>query len=330
MAQNIIKEKFTKLKIPKLLNLEEIGEEYAMSVQEIVDFHNKHCKLPDLLTVNIPKYVEYLYLPTEKCKIRQAQLLKSTRLSLPQTISNKTYGIQLKFPASDLKIHYRIDVNRSIEGTVRLFKQKTFINNYEVEHPIEQLAETAISAIFPLLLLLNGDGSVKHIINQEEIKRRWNDEALPELSKYYVGEVADHIIKKINQYYSNLNDATLFFERNIFFYLFFLPVYRHYPDFSLAETLYFYFTNIDFRATYSVVFSLEKQFTQSNRIALRITGEEVPGIFKKGNKKGKIDLLYKFHKESYEIFSITGKATCFYGDNECVAEIEIFDLINSR
>jgi hypothetical protein len=82
MVQNIITEQFTKLKIPKLLNLEEIGEEYAMSVQEIVNFHNKHCRLQDLLTVNIPKYVEYLYLPTERYRIRQAELLQSPRLFL--------------------------------------------------------------------------------------------------------------------------------------------------------------------------------------------------------------------------------------------------------
>lgn len=285
MEKSIVTKLFVKLKTPKLLNLEEIGEEYDISVQEIIDFHNQHCALQDLLPVNMSKYVEYVYFPTKEYEKRQAQLLKSANLSFPQTISNKTYGIQLKFSGNNLKIHYRININRNIEGTIEVFKQKTFIDNYEIEHQIEQLAETAIKAMYPLQISLKADGSVKQIINQEEIKRRWKQEVLPELSRYYVGEVADNIIKKINQYYNNLNDATLFFERNIFFNLFFLPVYKNYPDFNLTKILHFYFPNIDFRATYSVVFSLEKEFTRSNRIALRITGEEAPSLFKKGSKK---------------------------------------------
>lgn len=327
MKENLQKG-ITKLETKGFLDIQELSDEYDLSASELVKFHNQHCHISEMLTLTLPKFVKFIYLPTKNYELRQAQLLKSNSLSLPQININKTYGIQLKFSASDLMIHYRVNVNRSANTTVEVIKQKTFVNNYEIENQIEQLSEKAIKAIYPLQLLLNADGSVKHIINQEEIKRRWNEEVRPELSQYYIGEIAEDILKKLDYNYSKLKNATVFFERNTFFRLFFLPIYKRYPNFNIAETLYFYFPKIDYKATYSVVFNLEKEFTQSNRIALRITGEETSTIFKNGYKKGKIDLLYKFHKESYDIFSITGGVSCFHGDYEHAIDIKIFELIN--
>lgn len=327
MKESLQKE-ITKLETKGFLDIQEVSDEYNLSASELVKFHNQHCLASEMLTLTLPKFVKFIYLPTKNYELRQAQLLKSNNLSLPQINSIKTYGIQLKFSSSNLTMHYRINVNRTIEGKVEVIKQKTFINNNEIVHQIEQLSEEAIKAMYPLQLLLNANGSVKHIINQEEIKRRWNEEVRPELSQYYVGEIAEDILKKIDCNYSKLKNAPVFFERNTFFHLFFLPVYKRYPNFNIVETLYFYFPKIDYRAAYSVISNLEKEFTQSNRIALRIAGEETSSIFKKGNKKGRIDLLYKFHKESYEIFSITGSVSYFDGDYEHVVDIKIFELMN--
>lgn len=327
--QNIIKKKYTKLFIPKLLDLGEIAGEYDIPIEELVNFHNAHCKLHELLTLTISKYVEYLYIPTEKYEERQNQLLKSEKLPLPQVSSNKTYGVQLKFPANNLKIHYRVNVIRTLENTIEVVKHKTFINNREIEHQIEQLSEKATKAMYPLQFLLDTHGSIKQIINQADIKKRWSQEELPALTKYYVGNIAEDMLKKIDDNYNKLSTSKELFERNTFFHLFFLPLYKTYPDFSLKENLRFYFPKIDFMANYSVIFNLERQFTQSNRIALVIEGEEVSNVFKKGNKKGRINLIYKFHKESYEIFSIIGKISCFNGDVENITEVQIFELFSS-
>ncbi|MGI9653031.1 hypothetical protein [Chryseobacterium sp. RLHN22] len=319
-----------KLETASFLNIQEVADEYRLSVSELVNFHNQHCLASELLTLTLPKFVKFVYLPTKYYESRQAQLLKSNNLLLPQTNSKKIYGIQLKFSVSDLTIHYKVNVNRSINGIVEIIKQKTFVNDYEVEHQIEQLSEKAVNAMYPLQLLLNENGSVQQIVNHEEIKRRWDTEVHPELSRYYVGEVAENVIKIMNSHYNKLKDATVFFERNIFFNLFFLPVYRRYFGFNVKQAIHFYFAKINFMATYSVVLSLQKEFTQSNRIALRITGEESSSLFKKGNKKGKIDLLYKFHKESHEVFSITGSVSCFEVDDEHTVNIRFFELINAK
>jgi hypothetical protein len=54
----------------------------------------------------------------------------------------------------------------------------------------------------------------------------------------------------------------------------------------------------------------EQRIYKRGQIA-KITGSEEENLFNKNNPKGQIDLLYKLHKETKEIFSITGYCSTF-------------------
>lgn len=65
MKDSVTKE-YIQLKTEGLLNLEALSDEYGMTAEELVDFHNRHCSISQLLNISLPKYVEYIYIPSEK------------------------------------------------------------------------------------------------------------------------------------------------------------------------------------------------------------------------------------------------------------------------
>ena len=104
MNDSVTKE-YKKVKIEGILNLKEFSGEYEMTPEELIGFHNRHCSFQELLTLSLPKYVEYVYIPSDKFEIRDRKLLKSTTLDLPAVSSEKIYGVVIKFLPKDLQIH---------------------------------------------------------------------------------------------------------------------------------------------------------------------------------------------------------------------------------
>lgn len=306
--------------------LKEFSQEYGMTEEEIRAFHNQHCEIHELLPNALAKHVEYVYLPSKNVSERKEKLIKSPDLILPGNVSEKKYGIMMKFPLTSLQMHYTVLVKRLPGGTVEFHKEKTWVNNQEIEKQIEQLAEKASQALYPLQTAQNNDGSFAGIKNGKEIISRWESDVRPKLDQYYKGEVAEKIIKKVDRSFQQLEKNSSFMQKNAFFNLYFQPVYRFYSGFSAKQKFSFYFPKADILADYDAEFTLDKEYTRSNKIAMRIEGEEAEDFFNRNRKKGKVDLLYKFHREKNEIFSVTGTISCYVRETEHITQFEMFEL----
>lgn len=328
MNDSVIKE-YKKVKIEGILNLKEFSGEYEMTPGELIGFHNKHCNFQELLTLSLPKYVEYVYIPSDKFEIRDRKLLKSATLDLPAVSSEKIYGVIIKFSPKDLQIHYRIKIKRT-PFHLELNKEKTYINNQEIDKVIEQLFEKAEQVMYPLQISVKKNGGLDNIINHEQIANRWKADCLPKLKDYYQSETTDQILTQMDKAYANLNLKKEMFERNIFYKLFFLPVYKGYPNFFGKDFLQIYFSSLSRNAGYTIEYSLHKEYTKGNKIALKITGTEDEDGFNKNSSKGKIDLLYKFERETREIFSINGYLSTFEKGEEYIIEFQAYEQKNSQ
>jgi hypothetical protein len=328
MNDSVTKE-YKKVKIEGILNLKEFSGEYEMTLGELIGFHNKHCSFQELLTLSLPKYVEYVYIPSDKFEIRDRKLLKSANLDLPAVSSEKIYGVIIKFSPKDLQIHYRIKIKRT-PFYLELSKEKTYVNNQEIDKIIEQLFEKAEQVMYPLQISVTKNGGLENIINHEQIANRWKADCLPKMKDYYQSETTDHILTQLDQAYTNLNLKKGMFERNIFYKLFFLPVYKGYPNFFGKDFLQIYFSSLSRNAGYTIEYSLHKEYTKGNKIALKITGTEDEDGFNKNSSKGKIDLLYKFERETREIFSINGYLSTFEKGEEYIIEFQAYEQKNSQ
>jgi hypothetical protein len=320
--------KIAKVKIEGIFNLEIFSAEYGMTPEEFLNFHNKNCSFQELLTLSLPKYVEYVYIPADKFETRDRKLLKSTTLDLPDVFSEKIYGVVIKFLPKDLQIHYRIKIKRT-PFYMELTKEKTYVNNQEIEQIIEQLFEKAEQVLYPLQISVKKNGGLDNIINHEQIANRWKTDCLPKLKDYYQSETTDQILKQLDQAYANLNLKKELFERNIFYKLFFLPIFRGYTSYEAATDLDVYFSSLNKNVQYDTKYLLNKEYTKGGKIALKIEGNEDENGFNKGENKGKLNFLYKLEKNTYEIFSIDGYCTVYERKQEHKVHFEMYKLNNS-
>lgn len=320
---------YIKLKTEGILNLEALCDEYDMTAEELVGFHNRHCSISELLNISLPKYVEYIYIPSDKFRIRDSRLLKNTVLEIPTGRGKKVYGVIIKFLPKNLQIHYKINVRRT-PSYIELNKEKTYVNNQGIDKIIEQLFEKAEQVLYPLQIATNSNGSIQKLLNKEDIAQRWKTECLPELKEYYQSETTDRILGQLDQAYTDIDLKKDLFSRNIFYKLFFLPVYKGYPHFFRKDFLQIYFSGLSRNAGYTIEYSLNKEYTRGNKIALKITGTEEEDGFNKNTSKGKIDLLYKFERETREIFSVNGTLSTFEKGEEYIIEFQAYEQKNSQ
>lgn len=316
--------KFFKVKIKGIFNLEEFSKEYEMSLEELIAFHNKHCSFQELLTLSLPKYVEYIYIPLDKFEARDRKLLKSSTLNLPAVSSERVYGVVIKFLPKDLQIHYKIKIKKT-PFHLELTKEKTYVNNQEVDKVIEQLFEKAEQVLYPLQISVNKNGGLDNIINHEEIANRWKNDCFPKLRDYYQSETTDTILTQMDNAYANLNLKKEMFERSIFYKLFFLPIYGSYPQFLKKNYLQVYFSGIAQEIVYETESVLNREYTRGNKIALKISGTEEENLFNKNRTKGEANLLYKLNKETGEVFSITGYLSTFEKNTQYKIDFQLYE-----
>ncbi|REC43020.1 hypothetical protein [Chryseobacterium sp. 5_R23647] len=316
---------FAKVKIEGIFNLEEFSKEYKMTPQEVIQFHNQHCGLQELLSLNLSKYVQHVYLPYKNYEEEDIKVLKSTTLELPTRNEEKDYGVVIKFSPKDLQIHYKIKVQRTLD-LLTLTKDKTYVNNQKIEQTIEQLFEKANNTLYPLQILTERNGTLSKIVNADEVAERWKKETFPKLKDYYQSETTDKILQQFDDTFCNLNKKRQFLERNMFYKLFFLPIYQTYAGFKKESLLQIYHADIAKQINYKMQYTLQKKFTRGNKIALKITGVEDDNLFNENREKGKVELLYKLDKETKVIYSIAGFISYFENDKKHNVNFQLYEL----
>lgn len=316
---------FAKVKIEGIFNLEEFSKEYKMTPQEVIQFHNQHCGLQELLSLNLSKYVQHVYLPYKNYEEEDIKVLKSTTLELPTRNEEKDYGVVIKFSPKDLQIHYKIKVKRTLD-LLTLTKDKTYVNNQKIEQTIEQLFEKANNTLYPLQILTERNGTLSKIVNADEVAERWKKETFPKLKDYYQSETTDKILQQFDNTFCNLNKKRQFLERNMFYKLFFLPIYQTYGGFKKESLLQIYHADIAKQINYKMQYTLQKKFTRGNKIALKITGVEDDNLFNENREKGKVELLYKLDKETKVIYSIAGFISYFENDKKHNVDFQLYEL----
>jgi len=321
----VSEDSYIKLKINGLLDLEVLSKEYQISKEAIIKFHNQHCEIGEILPLHLPKYVPFLYLPKKNFENRNSEFVKTNDLQYPIGISEKKYGVVIKYLHKNSQIHFEVDVKRN-GYLVEINKGKNYINNTEVESIIEKLFEKAEQAIYPLKISVDKKGSFSKIENEKEILERWEKEYLPKLKEYYVGETAEEILKNMDQSFRNLKSKQIYFSQSVFYKLFFLPVYQIYSGYTKEDVFSFHFANIQNDIVYDVKYTLDKEYTRGKKIALRISGYEKHSFLIEKSEKGSVNWLYKFRKDSHELFSVTGLVSTFDNGKELKIEVQIFEI----
>lgn len=312
-----------RIKIENLDDLDILSQEFNIPKKELIDFHNQHCALHEILPDHLPKYLKYLYIPAGKQNLWKNKNLLHSRIDLPDTPADLTYGVLIKDLSSEIQMHYLVDIRRGNENRISITKRKMYVNDQELEQMMEKLAEMASEALYPLDFSLKKNGSPDKILNGKDIQKRWKKECLPRIKQYYVGAVAHEFIGKLDRFYETVGDDPAELYPNIFYPVFFLPLYTLYPDYQKTESLSFYFSSIDESVSYDVQFSLRKIFTAQDKILIHIKGEE-KNDGEVGKKQGHLNLEYRLDRDTKYISSVEGELSTFYRNEEMKIYIEIY------
>ncbi len=137
----------------------------------------------------------------------------------------------IKFLPKDIEIHYKIRIKRT-QNSVEITKEKTYVNNQEVDKIVEQIFEKAEQVLYPLHIITDSGGDIIKISNAAEIAKRWTSDQRPKMKEYYVSEVADALLKQLDHVFKDINAKMSCYPEIYFTNYFFLPVYKSYPHFS--------------------------------------------------------------------------------------------------
>lgn len=314
-----------RIEIKDILDLDTLSREYDISKEELVAFHNQHCALHEIIPGSLPKYLKYIYIPAGKESKWKEKNLTISQIVLPDSPEKSTYGVLIKNTLSETKIHYLIDVQRENKNVISVARQDLYINDQKAELMAEKLMETAGEALYPLKISLKKDGRTEQILNKKEIQSRWKEEYYPKIHQYYEGGVASETIGRLNRFYETMDVSIEALHQNLFYAIYFMPLYTSYPDYQKEEILNFCFSFQEEVISYKALFSLQKTLTDHDKILIHIKGEQINPSFGTDLKKGSLDLLYQLHKETKSIYSIIGKLSVFHQNNENNIDIEVYE-----
>lgn len=159
------------------------------------------------------------------------QQLLNTKLTLPSDKLITKYGVIINYSPQNVKIHFEVDILRD-GNVVEINKGKSYLNDKIPDLLVEQLVEKASNVLYPLQLSINEYGSFTKVLNKKDILIKWENEVQPELVSYYNGAIAEDIIDKMNHIFSNLDENKKSLYQNLFFQLYFSPIYRNYLEYK--------------------------------------------------------------------------------------------------
>lgn len=248
--------------------------------------------------------------------------------------SNQTriYGFLYEIFENDIlknQIFYEVEVvfltdqygNNSV---FEINRKQIFINNKKSRSHLEQIADDAGQAIFPIRIKIKKNGEIEKILNQDAIVHRWKETKI-KLLDYYKGEKITKVITKIETVFFNDNLLEKSLKQNWFFNLFFKPLYVNYTQ--KLQYKYIWESPIfgNQSVKYGAVHTLKEHYSTNDTIHINIDGiaidertiEEIISGYNFPKSKlettdsepveSQLNIDYQLYAEDRSIFSVIGK-----------------------
>lgn len=309
-------------KISKGTKLKELAEFFKLTPEQLKRYHNIYCPIEDLIEQEIPSHVRIVYVPPEGDELVASMMepVKRDPISYKakNTLSNirnyqRVYGVIYTISENEvekLKIHYKTSVKKE-KDIITITREEVYINNKRPDLVVEQMADKLSGVLYPLVLAINPDGTIKAIVNHKEIQERWR-ELKPKLNEYYQGEEAKGLFQRVNNIVKNKDQMLNILRGDLFFSLFFIPLYQNFDDTQKCNT------EIELSIEgvielFDVIFSLSREISPTEKFIVKAEGTQqliYPPVDDQNRRKcAKLDFLYKLNLVDNSIFLIMGDIT---------------------
>lgn len=194
---------------------------------------------------------------------------------------------------------------------VKINRRNLLINKEKPDETlIGELLYHASQALFPLRLSLNSYGYPKDICNHPDIVERWKS-FIPRFQDYYEAGRAIKLLNRIGKIYENIDTLRDSLRKDLFFTLFFFPIYGEYESGRVSSIDNYEFTFISGQnLKYSLDLEIVNEYTENGKIKIIVHGksnlienDKVSGYFllNKDRTIHEIEMIFFFADNEEEI-----------------------------
>ncbi|MBD3903468.1 hypothetical protein NAL32_00200 [Chryseobacterium sp. Ch-15] len=234
--------KFNKHIIQENETLQSIARLYDISKDDLVFFHNNHCKVEDRILINITKQKE-LFIP-RTAVIHKNKLVKfghGNGLVFQPENSFLKYGVIITIENNGKKneIKYNTSVRWvKYENGFHFFEidriSNLFLNEEEINEIADLLAYKTSKVLYPMLISVNQQGKFNTIENAYVFEERWNA-VKEDVYKEFEGEIVDEYCRKIEAVLAEPNSLFIFIKNDYFIRTLFFGIYQKFNQNYLIE-----------------------------------------------------------------------------------------------
>lgn len=110
----------------------------------------------------------------------QTGRVKSNNRPVCGPLDYRCYGVALKFPHKQVAVAYdvtmlRLSADKQPEYSFTLYRDKVFVNEYEPQLYIEELAAEVAACLYPLDLNINTQTGARFVLNADVVSERWKN-----------------------------------------------------------------------------------------------------------------------------------------------------------
>lgn len=302
-----------------------ISQEFKMSWEELWSFHNSHCAVYELLPKLLPKYLEYIYIPTDKYEEWQEEQISKTEKIDVNEQQSITYGVLVLQPSSNTKIHYLIHLKKLSEHSISLSREQVFVNDAAPDLVLEKMMDLASTALYPLEISVDEHGAIDKIGNAQEIKSRWKKNTLPSIQQYYAGDVAANLVRKMDSFYEKIDTSPSLLEKEFFLQLFlFLKINLQETSRETAD-LSIYLPVVPRKITYQTIIGPRNRSASADQMLVEIRGHQKKD-YRSTSSVGNISLDISISRRTHAITAITGMLSAEENNQEKQIFVEIYEM----
>ncbi|WP_169051725.1 LysM domain-containing protein [Flavobacterium sp. H122] len=262
--------------------LQSVAKQLNLTPEEIREYHNIYCELPDLIGYDFSHNLKTLILsqnPKENKENNSKQPAPSF-LQLKSIQKKINYGVMFTVTTGEevTTMHYEVSVQCTDRqpSEYHLFEinrtSKIFIDNLEADTIINELAEKVSQSLYPLVLVVNKSGKWEDVHNIEEIKKRWANNK-QKIFDEYQGKEVENYLTAFEQSMDNKSSLNESLQNDWFLNAFFSGIHiKHNEELNFESTVDFPLLVNCNPLRYSINQTIDKYLDESNNICLSRNG----------------------------------------------------------
>ncbi|MCW3162489.1 LysM peptidoglycan-binding domain-containing protein [Chryseobacterium oryctis] len=269
--------------------LQSVSKQYGISAEELRNYHNRYCELPDLLNREIEHQKELIVpklgqegnseeTPKEKER-KKVSFAPNNKLSYSPVNTHYKYGVMIILENGEDKneLKYETSVKWLQKyGDFHIFEidrtSKIYINKEEVNDIADLLAYETSKVLFPMHIVVDEDGNWEEVAKYNKYPERWKA-IKSNLQKEFEGEMVENYFQKIEKILETPEQINFYMLGDFFLRTLFLGYCFNYgKDFTAEKHITFPIVENGIEPRYKIQAKVDPYLDEYNLINIELEG----------------------------------------------------------